>query len=213
MKQETKILLGVLVLTVVLLVGGVFFLSAKQPQATRDPNGKTIYQIDYSKGEKIGTDSAKVKLVEFGDLRCPACKMAEPVVEQIRVNPNVQFIYRNFAFLGPASTTAANAALCAGEQNKFWQYHDFLYKNQPPESDTSMYTSDKLTSVAKDLGLNDSQFKTCLDQNKYMSKISDDLSEGSTLGVNSTPTFYLNGHKLLLTNYSDLKTEVDNALK
>lgn len=202
MNTETKALIIVGIITVGLLGGGVFFLSSKQPAAPQDPG--TVYQIDYSKGEKIGSDSAKLKLVEFGDFRCPACKAYEPSVEQARTNPNVQFIFRNFAFLGPASVVAANAAECAAEQGKFWEYHDWLYKNQPPETDTSMYVTDKLTTAATSLGMNGSQFKSCLDSTKYNNKVTEDRSDGQAIGVNSTPSFYLNGKKLNINSPVEL---------
>lgn len=207
MNTETKGLLIVGILTVALLGGGVFFLSVKQPAAQQAPG--TVYKIDYSKGEKIGSDSAKLKLVEFGDLRCPACKAYEPTVEQIRTNPNVQLYFRNFAFLGPASIFASNAAECAGEQGKFWQFHDYLYANQPEEADTSMFTSDKLTTVATSLGINGSQFKACLDSTKYSKNITDDLAEGQALGINSTPTFFLNGKKLDINSPADLMNTIN----
>ena len=210
MNTETKALLIVGLVTIALLIGGVFFLSSKAPKTSQTDQG-VVYQIDYSKAEKIGTDSAKVKLAEFGDFRCPACALFEQTVEQIRNNPNVQFFFFNFAFLGPASTTAANAALCSSEQGKYWEYHDWLYKNQPPETDTSMYTTDKLTSAATSLGMNGDQFKACLSASKYQQKVSDGLSLGQTLGVNSTPTFFLNGQKMVTTSPNDLVNSVNQA--
>jgi protein-disulfide isomerase len=212
MNTETKALLIVGLLTIILLIGGVFFLSAKQPKVTKTAEGQ-VFQIDYSKGQKIGTDSAKLKLVEFGDLRCPSCKAYEPTVEQIRTNPDVQVIFRNFAFLGPASTLAGNAAECAGEQGKFWQMHDWFYANQPPESDISMFTVDKLTDVAGKLGANQDQFKACLNSVKYQQNISDALSDGQSLGVSGTPTFFLNGKKLELSSPADLANTVNQADK
>lgn len=143
-----------------------------------------------------GSDSAKVAIVEFGDMRCPFCKqffdVTEPQILSQYVNTGkVKFAFRNYQFLGPASTLAGNAIECANEQGKFWEYYDYLYKNQPDERDTSMYTSDKLTSVASNLGLAGTQFKTCLDQAKYSKNLTADMNAGQQVGITATPSFII----------------------
>ena len=128
-------------------------------------------------------------------------------------------------FLGAASTVAGNAAECANEQGKFWEYHDWLYKNQPSESDTTMYVTDKLTTAAEGLGASSNQFKTCLDSTKFSKNVADDMSEGSTAGVTGTPSFVIgkldsSGKKIvdgqLLVGaqpYSVFQSALDQALK
>ena len=140
-------------------------------------------------------------------------------------NGKVKFAFRNFAFLGPASTVASNAAMCANEQGKFWPYHDWLYKNQPPETDTSMYTNEKLASASATLGMNDSQFKQCLDANKYNSQVSSDMSDGQSAGVSGTPSFVIgkldgSGTKIVqgtvvvgAVPYSEFKQAIDPLLQ
>jgi protein-disulfide isomerase len=104
----------------------------------------------------------------------------------------VRFVFRNFAFLGPASLVAANATECANAQRKFWEMHDYLYKNQPDESDTSMYTTSKLTAIAKSLGLNSDQFKSCLSTDKFNSTVEADNTYVSNLAQNN-PNVFPNG--------------------
>src|SRR5216684_3451568 len=100
-----------------------------------------------------GDANAKVKIVEYGDLRCPFCQKfftdTEPQILSDYVNTGkASLTFVNYAFLGPASIVAANAAECANEQGKFWDFHDYLYKNQPSESDTSIFTTDGMTQIA-----------------------------------------------------------------
>jgi protein-disulfide isomerase len=146
----------------------------------------------------LGNKNAKVTVIEFADFRCPFCEryFSDAVAQIIKnyVTPGkVQFAFRNYAFLGPASVIAANAAECANEQGKFWEMHDYFYKNQPSESDTSMYTVDNLTQIAGTLGMNTNQFNSCLSGNKYQKNVDQDLSDGQKAGVQGTPATFVNG--------------------
>jgi protein-disulfide isomerase len=126
----------------------------------------------------------------------------------------VKFYFRQYAFLGPASTVAANAAECANEQGKFWDMHDYFYDNQPPESDTSMFTTDKLTEVAGQLGMDTNQFTSCLSSNKYDKNVSQDLSEGQKAGVTATPTVFVNGTPTVgAESYDVFKQAIDQELQ
>lgn len=166
-----------------------------------------------------GNKNAKVTVIAFEDFRCPFCKKTfdgiEPQLKKDYIDTGkVKFYFRHYAFLGQASTVAANAAECANEQNKFWDMHDYLYKNQPSESDTSMYTTDNLTQIAGTLGMSTDQFRTCLDTKKYDKNVSDDFAAGQKAGVNATPTFYIDGNQLVGAQpYSAFQTLIDQELK
>lgn len=185
-----------------------------QPAAT---NGQRV-QVDVGHLPIKGNKNAKVTMVEFGDLRCPFCgrffKETEPQLLKNYVDTGkVKFAFRHFEFLGPASVAAGNAAECANEQNKFWQFHDYLYQNQPEESDTSLYTTEKLTNVAVSLGLNKEQFQSCLENKKYDKNVSADLSFGQSVGVTGTPTIFINGLMVVGAQpYSAFKTIIDQEL-
>lgn len=165
-----------------------------------------------------GDKNAKVKIIEFADLRCPFCeqffKESEPqIIKDYVDSGKAVFYFRHFAFLGDASTLAANATECANEQGKFWEMHDYLYKNQPPESDTSMYTVDNLTQVAGNLGMNTENFRSCLSTNKYQKNVDKDMSEGQTAGVSGTPTLFVNGVSIVgAVPYAQIKQQIDAAL-
>lgn len=220
MTTETKVLGAVLILTVVLLLGGVFFLS----RSSGNPSGSsqsiestTTSQIDYSKGEKIGSSSAKVKLVEFSDLQCPACLAAEPTVKQIRTTEvdKVQLVYRHFPLPQHIhGKEAATFAEAAGQQGKFWEMHDKLFDTQ---ADWSALSDKDATAffykLTQDLGLDQNKVKQALVDNNIKTIVDNDVAEGQRLGVNSTPTFFLNGRKLNLQSFNDLNTAVAEELK
>jgi len=166
-----------------------------------------------------GDPHAKVTVIEFADLRCPFCeqwfKTIEPNLIKDYVNTGkVAFYFRNYAFLGPASTLAAEAGECANDQGKFWQFHDYMYQNQPDESDTSMYTDANLTQIAGNLGMDTSQFSSCLTSKTASDEVAKDLSEGQAAGVSGTPTTFINGVPVVgAVPYSQIKTAIDNDLK
>jgi protein-disulfide isomerase len=165
-----------------------------------------------------GNANAKVTIVEFADFRCPFCEQyftqTEPQIVKDYVDTGkVKLAFRQYAFLGPASVIAADAAECANDQGKFWEFHDYLYKNQPAETDTSMYNTDSLTQAAVSLGMNGDTFRSCLDGKKDDSKAAADLADGQKAGVTGTPTFIVNGTSLVGAQpYSAFKTVIDQEL-
>lgn len=216
MTTETKVLGTILIATVIVLFGGIFFLSRGSSSSPQTVENAAILPIDYTKGQKIGSDSAKVKLVEFSDLQCPACLAAEPSVQKIRsVYPDqLQFIYRHFPLSQHVhSRQAAILAEAAGEQGKFWEMHDKLFDTQTQWSEMS--DSDAIAfflGLAKQLGLDENKVKQELQQDTFKAKIDADIAEGNRLGVNATPTFFLNGHKLNLQSFDDLNTAVSQEI-
>lgn len=166
-----------------------------------------------------GNANAKVTIVEFADFRCPFCEKfftdTEPQIIKDYVDTGkAKFVFRQYAFLGPASVVAANAVECANDQGKFWEMYDYLYKNQPSESDITMYVTDKLSLAAGTLGMNTSQFSSCLDSKKFDKNASADLAEGQAVGVSGTPTFYINGKQLVgALPYATIKAAIEEELK
>lgn len=166
-----------------------------------------------------GNTNAKVTVIEFADFRCPFCEQwfnnIEPNLMKDYVNTGkVKFYFRNYAFLGPASTLAAEAGECANDQGQFWAWHDYMYKNQPDESDTSMYTNDNLSQIAGTLGMDQSQFASCLSSKDASDKVAKDLKDGSAAGVTGTPTTFVNGIAIVgAVPYDQIKSAIDAALK
>lgn len=190
--------------------------SGTQPQGPTPTPGKVA--VDAGHLPAKGNKDAKVTIIEFADFRCPFCERVYTDVEQQLLKDYVdtgkaKFSFRHYAFLGPASTLASNASECANEQGKFWDFYDYMYKNQPDESDTSMYTVDSLTNIAGTLGMDTTQFSDCLSANKYDKNVSDDLAAGQKAGVTGTPTIFINGIPIVGAQpYAAFKTVIDQEL-
>ncbi len=148
-----------------------------------------------------GDPNAPVTMIEFGDFQCPFCGRyasdTDPQVEDQYVKTDkVRFGFVNFAFLGSESTWAAEAAECASDQNKYWEYHDKLYSSQAGENQGA-FSQDNLKKFAQDLGLDTQAFNNCMDSGKYTSLVQQDTQLSSSLGVQSTPTFVINGQTVV----------------
>ncbi len=197
-------------------VAGVAVAPSQPPSNVPVPGPKvTLADSHFS---PLGDKNAKVTVIEFADFRCPYCEQFYKTVEPNLIKDyvdtgKIKFEFRQYAFLGPASTVAANAAECANEQNKFWEFHNYLYENQPSESDTSMYTVDNLTQVAGTLGLDTNKFQSCLSTNKYSSNVNQDFTDGQKAGVQGTPATFINGQLLVGAQpYATFKTIINQAI-
>lgn len=214
MNTETKILGLVLIFCTVLVIGAVI-LFGKSEQTSNTSKIEQVVNIDYSKGQKIGSDSAKVKLVEFSDLQCPACKAVEPVVKQTveKNKDKIQFIYRHFPLMQHVhSRKAANFAEYAATQGKFWEVHDKLFETQEDWSKLSDPT-EYFANLGSQLGLDKEKIKEAVSKKIYEDIINTDSAEAIRLKVDATPTFYLNGRKLTLQSFADLDNFVQAELQ
>jgi protein-disulfide isomerase len=140
-----------------------------------------------------GGKNASVTMVEFSDFQCPYCKAAEPTVKAIRdkYGDKVKFVYMDFPLgMHQHAMDAASAAQCAGDQGKFWQYHDALFADQ-----TKLDPADLKATAAK-LGLNTKKFDTCFDSQSKVPGIRQEQAEGGKDGVSATPTFFINGREV-----------------
>lgn len=154
--------------------------------------------IDLSMASPVlGSPSAPVTIIEFGDYQCPKCdawfKNEEPVIKANYIDTNKAKVYFvDFAYLGADSPVAAQAAYCAADQGKYWEYHDYLYSHQ--EGIQSGWASkDNLKSYATTIGLDASNFNSCLDSGKYADRVTHNKDIGSSKGVQGTPTFFIVG--------------------
>jgi protein-disulfide isomerase len=138
-----------------------------------------------------GNPDAPVTMVEFSDFQCPFCRTAEPTVKEVlaKYKDKIRFSYRDFPLkqIHPLAEQAAEAARCAGEQNKFWEYHDLLYGDQTTLDQAS------LTEIARTVGLDLNRFSACLASGKFKAPVDSDFQAGIRAGVSGTPAFYING--------------------
>ena len=139
----------------------------------------------------IGNKAAPITLIEFADFQCPFCGRVAPTIKKVRetYGDKVRLVWKDFPLtqIHPQAFKAGEAAHCAGDQGKYWEYHDRLFANQ------QSLMPDDLKKHAADLGLDAAAFAACLDTSKYGERVRDGVAEGTRLGVNSTPMFYVNG--------------------
>lgn len=138
-----------------------------------------------------GPKDAPVTIVEFSDFQCPYCsRVVATLKEIVRLYPKqVRLAFRDFpiANLHPKAAKAAEAARCAGDQGKFWEYHDRLFESQ------AQATISDFKRFAEQLKLDGKSFAACLDSGKYAAAVEADVQEGTRLGITGTPTFFING--------------------
>ena len=157
-----------------------------------------------------GTANALVTIVAFTDFECPSCARQHPVLDQIvsEFGDRVRLVVRDFPLSQHANARkAAEAAEAAREQGKYWEYATVLFRNQ------SALGVDKLKQYATEVGLDRTRFDSSLDGGKFADKVQRDLVDGRKLGVNGTPTVYINGKRMSDNSYASLKSAIETALK
>ncbi|HLO14075.1 MAG TPA: thioredoxin domain-containing protein [Anaerolineales bacterium] len=177
---------------------------------TAQPPESRVYDIKTEGYPSLGPADAPIKIVEFSDYQCPYCYRWHVQVYQalLAAYPGkIQFIYRNFPLSFHQNAFAsAEAALCAGDQNAYWKFHDVLFDNQATLNDQAGTVLDQAAynQFAQGLGLDVTTFEKCMTSHKYKQFILDDMNYASSLppdtngdaAVGGTPTFFINGHRL-----------------
>jgi protein-disulfide isomerase len=152
---------------------------------------------------EAGNPSARVVVEEFSDFQCPFCGLfattAEIRLREEYIKPGrIQFIFRSYPVVdsfvtgGNESHLAALAAMCAGDQDMFWEYHDYLFQNQSGENQGNLSTA-RLQAFAAQLHLDSLQFNQCLSNQTHLDILNADVQRGNALRLNGTPTFFVNG--------------------
>lgn len=172
-------------------------LSASQVGAAQPLSIKEVLSA-LGKGPTLGSSKAPVSIVEFSDFQCSFCKKfwsdTLPQLEENYIKKSqARFTYRHFAILGRFSEQAGQAAECSAEQEKFWEYHDVLFKNQG----RGAFTDANLKRYAQELKLNSQNFGQCLDSGKYRKKIEGEMAVAASLGLRGTPSFFVNSRLLV----------------
>ncbi len=166
-----------------------------------------------------GSPDAPVTIIEFSDFLCPFCAVSagfrddlatqmktrdetwEAAVPKILENylesGDVRFVFRDCPFHSGGSVRASEATECARDQDKYWEMHDLLFLRQEDFPEEEAAINDFLASLAEELELEPEAFKTCLEEGKYTAEVQHDLEEAKAAGVTGTPTYFINGHKLV----------------
>lgn len=183
----------------------------------------------------MGPKNAKVTVVEFADFQCPFCaafsgldpKMVQSmqgrdpswqpaalniIKDYVKTN-KVRLVWKDYPFLGQESFIAAQAARCAQDQGKFWEYHDYLFSHQNGENQGA-FSKENLKKFAAVLGLKTADFNNCLDNAKYEKKVQDAVTFGQSVGVSGTPATFVNGKMVSgAASYTQFKPMIDAGLK
>jgi protein-disulfide isomerase len=170
-------------------------------------------------GVHLGDPNAPVKVDLYSDFRCSAClyyvNNLEPQIIQTYVETGkVYYTFHNFIIVdgydnSDASLRSANAALCASEQNRFWDFHNTLYANQITE-DAYLFSDARLITMAENLKLDMTAFNQCYQAKKYASVVQKDIAQGQSLKVHGTPSVFVNGN--LVSNFQQTAQAIDSAL-
>ncbi len=171
------------------------------PYATPMPEGRP----------SLGSKNAKVTVIEFACFKCPYSKKAVPIVKDIlsEFEGDVRVVFRTFPLdIHPLSFESAEAAYCAGEKGKFWEFHDAAFSKQD-----EVNTRDDLLSIASEIGINAEEFRKCLEEDRYREKVLEDFRAGIAAGVFGTPTFFLGDEKIVGPKKEKLEKEIRKALE
>jgi protein-disulfide isomerase len=179
-------MIGIIVAGAVLVAAALIIPSLRPGASTN--SGERPMANDNS----MGDPEAPITITEYSDYRCGHCGSfvfeTEPsLVKDYIKNGKVKFVYRSMGgWLSEQSLLAAEASYCAGEENKFWEYHDILFANQGASLDMTNFMA-----WAETVGLDTEAFRKCMDERRYQARADQDAQDGNALGVQGTPTFFL----------------------
>jgi len=213
--MKNKIILWAIITVVVIgSIFGIVKLASKSQPAGSDTLAVTISAINDNENVKGGKE-ALATLIEYSDFQCPACGSYYPILKKVSedLGAKVRFAYRHFPLPQHKNAKlAATVAEAAGKQGKFWEMHDLIFQNQ------SDWSEDKNAAVlfakyAQDIDLDLARFQTDVASDEIKAKIENDYKSGVKAGVDSTPSFFLNGKKINNPrNYDEFKNAIEQAL-
>ncbi len=224
-RRQTVLIVGGIVLVILVVVVGVTLYNNLKPAApVGDFKQITPIARPQVNGLSMGDPNAPVKVDAWEDFQCPSCQNYSELVEPQVVDAYVKtgkvfYTFHNYPFIDTNSATkeshqAANAAMCASEQGRFWDYHDILFANWQGENKGDL-ADNRLTAFAQSLGLDMTKFNTCFKANKYSSQIEADFTRGQQMGVTGTPSVFVNNVIVTpgyIPQFSDMQKAIDAAL-
>lgn len=166
-------------------------------QASENNNKVALSLFSAKATSLLGSSDATVTMVEFGDYQCFYCNRffhntESEIVKNYIDTGKVKMIFKDFTIIGEDSVNAAHASHCANEEGKFWEYHDALYNHWTGENN-GWASFDNLVEIAKQVGLDEASFRTCMSDERYASIIEQSNSDARALGITGTPAFFVIG--------------------
>lgn len=224
-KTNNYILPASIIVAAILISGSIIYLVGSSKNGATGGNNQPAKNETLTKETSedviIGDSKAPVTIIEYGDYQCTYCikffETTEPLIRENYIKTGkVKMVFRGFQFLGAESTLAGQAADCAKEQGGFWAYHDAIYQAEAKDGqeNNGNMTKDFFVGLAKDAGLDVAKFTSCYDSSKYAEAVTKGTQDAAALGVNSTPTFFVNGQ---IVNgalpFSQFQPIIESALK
>lgn len=225
-QRQRTITIGVIGLVVVVIIGLLAItpiLNALTPVGEFTHITPATYQK--ADGLKMGDPNAKVRIDIFEDFKCHACQdytlnVEAQVISQLVDTGKAYYVFHNFPFLddqAPAtmkeSDLGASAAMCAAEQNHFWDFKMLMFSNM--NAQVGDYTSKKLVAFAGSLGMDSGKFETCLNKNPYQTQIDADIALGTSYKITGTPSVFVNDTQVApgyVPSYDQIAEAVNKAL-
>lgn len=215
-KKNTNLIIGIIAVAV-LFFAGLVWLVLRLPADPSSSNVGTSEQVTFNdqNSQSVGPADAKVVVHLYGDFQCPACQYAEAAVKATidAYKDRVRFVWKDFPLeqVHPNARIASNAARCAVDQGKFWEYHDALYAKQSEWSNLKD-PRQMLIGDAGMIGMNEAAFTSCVNAKSHDALISQDQNEGLANKVDRTPTFFINNKRYFTMSTADWSKAIDQTL-
>jgi protein-disulfide isomerase len=219
-QQRLYIILGIV--GVAVIIAALLIIPSLQPIG--DIVTITPRALPLVNGKTMGNPDAPVTIDVYADFQCPACKTftedVEPQIVATYVTPgDVYYVFRHFPFIDDRaprkeSDQAANASMCAGDENRFWDYHDMLFANWNGENQGA-FNDKRLVAFAEALGLDMEAFNKCFDAKQHQDEIQAEQLAGKDLGITGTPTILVNGRIIspgFVPSFADISEAVNAEL-
>jgi len=171
-----------------------------------------------SEGTGWGPADAPVKIVEYSDFGCTYCRQfalnqGRQLRQEYEGTGKVRFEYRSFMIEGASTREAANAAYCAADQKRFWDYSEVLFNKSGTDQPQNVFSKSALKNYGAQIGLDMAKFSQCVDSGQFIPEVQNQNAEGVRLGVKATPSFFINGRKIEgAAPYAEFKAAIDAAL-
>jgi protein-disulfide isomerase len=204
--DQNKLLVYAAVVASILIIAASVFIAVRNSPDNTGPaflfQGQPEVLVTTGDLPVLGNPNAPITIIEFSDYQCPFCGFfAQEVLPRLKAEyidtGQVKFFYRDYAFLdekpgitGRESHWAAEAARCAAEQGKFWEYHDHLFRNQQGENEGN-FSKEYLKLFAQEIIFDKGEFNNCLDSGRYVKEILDDIASAQDYGIKGTPSFFI----------------------
>jgi len=225
-RRQLTIAVSVVLVAVIALTTVLIAINRQGDDRTPGQDIVADYSGIPATGMTLGQPDAPVTIVEYADFQCPYCTQfaltIEPqIIQDFVATGQVRYEFRPMPIISPLaldnsgneSVLAAQAAMCAADQGKFWDFHHLLYTKQTGEN-IGTFSSSNLITYAAEGGLDVTTFTQCMVNNTYQQQVIDSYNNAVSQGISSTPTLVINGTQVNLTSsgYDKLKTQIQQAI-